>query len=79
MIIFVSVPLMHVIELFFANPVAICLMPPEIVTFTGEDAIPVATTYNFEGPSSKLDPMVILNVDGTIGVMDVLLMPEVVA
>ena len=45
----------------------------------GREAIPVATTYNCDGPFSTSSPIVIANVDGTIGVMDVLLMFEVVA
>ena len=55
------------------------LDPPEIVTSMGLEAIPFATTYIFDGPFSKFFPIVKLKVDGTIGVMDVLLKPEVVA
>jgi hypothetical protein len=55
------------------------LSAPEIVTSTGADAIPLETTYIFEGPLSKFDPIVKSNVEGTIGVIDVVENFEVVA
>jgi len=55
------------------------LDPPVIVTSTGLEAIPLATTYIFDGPFSKFFPIVKSNVDGAIGAIDVLLKLEVVA
>ena len=43
------------------------------------EAIPLATTYIFDGPFSKFFPIVKSNVDGAIGAIDVLLKLEVVA